>query len=86
MVRLKVPPYEVNIFLRFRFSSQHRPCCFSRARPANYQLDIELLRPAGNPWDIQNIEDLRYDPVGCRHHVIALSEFPVHISSISSCR
>lgn len=65
MPQPKVPPYEVNIFLRFRYSRECRPCCFSRARPANFQLDIELTRAAGRPGDIQEVEDLFYDPVGC---------------------
>lgn len=62
----KIPPFEVNIFLRFRFSRHCRPCTFSRARTANYQLDIELIRPVGHESDIQEVEDLQYNPVGCR--------------------
>ncbi|KAL0639480.1 hypothetical protein Q9L58_001509 [Maublancomyces gigas] len=64
MGQQKIPPFEVNIFLRFRFSRQCRPCCFSRARPANCQLDIELIRPVAHRSDIQELEDLKYNPVG----------------------
>lgn len=71
----KVPPYEVNIFLRFRFSSQRRPCCFSRARLGNYQLVIELDRVVGQWGDIKVAEDLFHEPIGCTYHPAVAIEF-----------